>query len=39
VSTGRIHPDEVESDWHTNPPELNVVEALDAALGGGSFGR
>lgn len=32
VSTGRVHPDEVESDWHTKPLELDLVKALDEAL-------
>ena len=32
VSTGRVHPDEVQKDWHTNPPELDLAKALDEAL-------
>jgi murein L,D-transpeptidase YcbB/YkuD len=37
LSTGRVHPDEVENDWHTNPPELDLVPALDSALAGGDL--
>ena len=37
VSTGRFHPDEVEEDWHTNPPELDLVAALDDALARGDL--
>jgi len=32
LSTGRLHPDEVQSGWHTNPTELDVAAALDEAL-------
>lgn len=32
LSTGRVHPHEVESHWHTNPPELDFVAALEQAL-------
>ncbi len=32
VSTGRLHPDEVASDWHTNPPEVDPVAGLSEAL-------
>jgi murein L,D-transpeptidase YcbB/YkuD len=32
VSTGRVHPDEVDKNWHTNPPELDLAKALDDAL-------
>ncbi|HEV8337987.1 MAG TPA: L,D-transpeptidase family protein [Candidatus Polarisedimenticolia bacterium] len=32
LSTGRVHPDEIRSDWHTNPPELDVLAMLGRAL-------
>jgi L,D-transpeptidase YcbB len=32
LSTGRVHPDEVRDDWHTNPPELDFVAELDRAI-------
>src|SRR5262245_5651057 len=32
LSTGRVHPDEVQKDWRTNPPEIDVTAALDQAL-------
>jgi murein L,D-transpeptidase YcbB/YkuD len=32
LSTGRVHPDEIQQDWHTNAPELDLVAALDEAL-------
>jgi murein L,D-transpeptidase YcbB/YkuD len=32
LSTGRVHPDEVESDWHTKAPETDLPAALDEAL-------
>jgi L,D-transpeptidase YcbB len=38
VSTGRVHPDEVREDWHTNPPEVDVVAELDRVLGGQDLG-
>ena len=31
LSTGRVHPDEVRNDWHTNPPELDPLTKLDQA--------
>ncbi len=34
VSTGRVHPDEVKNDWHTNTPELDPLTKLDEALAG-----
>ena len=39
LSTGRVHPDEVEKDWHTNPPELDLVTALDAAITSGDLAK
>jgi len=39
LSTGRIHPDEVQRDWHTNPPELDLVKALEDALARGDLAR
>jgi murein L,D-transpeptidase YcbB/YkuD len=35
LSTGRVHPDEIRNDWHTNPPELDPLTKLDQALRGG----
>ncbi|HKQ62911.1 MAG TPA: L,D-transpeptidase family protein [Candidatus Polarisedimenticolaceae bacterium] len=32
VSTGRVHPNEIRQDWHTNPPELDLVGALASAV-------
>ncbi|HKQ97811.1 MAG TPA: L,D-transpeptidase family protein [Candidatus Polarisedimenticolia bacterium] len=32
LSTGRVHPDEIRSEWHTEPPELNLPKALSQAL-------
>ncbi|HEV8375126.1 MAG TPA: L,D-transpeptidase family protein [Candidatus Polarisedimenticolia bacterium] len=32
LSTGRVHPDEIRSEWHTNPPELDLSGALRKAL-------
>lgn len=32
VSSGRVHPGEVQSDWHLKPPEIDVEAALDQAL-------
>jgi murein L,D-transpeptidase YcbB/YkuD len=32
LSTGRVHPDEVQKDWRTSPPEIDVAAALDQAL-------
>ncbi len=29
LSTGRVHPDEIRNDWHTNPPELGPLTKLD----------
>jgi len=34
LSTGRVHPDEIRNDWHTNPPELDPLTKLDEALEG-----
>jgi L,D-transpeptidase YcbB len=31
LSTGRVHPDEIRNDWHTNPPELDPLTKLDQA--------
>ncbi len=32
LSTGRVHPDEVRNDWHTNLPDLDPLTKLDRAL-------
>jgi L,D-transpeptidase YcbB len=32
LSTGRVHPDEIHSEWHTEPPELDLPKALGQAL-------
>lgn len=32
LTTGRVHPDEIRNDWHTNPPELDPAAKLDLAL-------
>lgn len=32
LSTGRVHPDEIRSEWHTEPPELDLPKALGTAL-------
>ena len=32
LSSGRMHPDEIRNDWHTNPPELDPLTKLDEAL-------
>lgn len=32
LSTGRVHPDEVRSDWHTNSPEIDYVDVLSRSL-------
>jgi len=32
LATGRVHPDEVQQDWHTHPPEVDIAAALDEAL-------
>jgi L,D-transpeptidase YcbB len=37
LSTGRVHPDEIRSDWHTNPPELDPLTKLDRALKDGDL--
>ena len=34
LSTGRVHPDEIRNDWHTNPPELDPLTKLGEALKG-----
>jgi len=34
LSTGRVHPDEIRNDWHTNPPELDPLTKLDEAFEG-----
>jgi murein L,D-transpeptidase YcbB/YkuD len=33
LSTGRVHPNEVQQDWHTNAPEVDVAAALEEAVG------
>jgi murein L,D-transpeptidase YcbB/YkuD len=37
LSTGRVHPDEIRNDWHTNPPELDPLTKLDQALKDGDL--
>src|SRR5678815_3988852 len=32
LSTGRVHPDEIRNDWHTNLPELDPLTKLNQAL-------
>ena len=32
LSTGRVHPDEIRNDWHTNLPDLAPLTKLDRAL-------
>lgn len=39
LSTGRVHPDEIHSEWHTRPPELDLPGALSKALQGGDLER
>ena len=39
LSTGRVHPDEIRSEWTTEPPELDLPGALDKALHERSIGR
>jgi L,D-transpeptidase YcbB len=34
LSTGRVHPDEIRNDWHTNLPDLDPLTKLDQALEG-----
>jgi murein L,D-transpeptidase YcbB/YkuD len=33
LSSGRLQPQEVEEDWHTRPPDLDLVAALHDAIG------
>ena len=33
VSSGRVHPDEVRHEWHTNAAALDLVGSLNRALG------
>ncbi len=37
LSTGRVHPDEIRNDWHTNPPELDPLTKLDQARKDGTL--
>src|SRR4029434_6496774 len=39
LSTGRVHPDEIHSEWHTHPPELDLPGALAKALEGSDLER
>ena len=32
LATGRVHPDEIRSDWHTDPPDLGPLTKLGDAL-------
>jgi len=34
LSTGRVHPDEIRNDWHTDLPDLDPLTKLDRALMG-----
>lgn len=34
LATGRVHPNKVGSDWHTNPPELAALSKLHQAFRG-----
>src|SRR5689334_3585138 len=34
LATGRVHPDEIRNDWHTNLPDLELLTNLDRALEG-----
>ena len=34
LSTGRVHPDEIRNDWHTNLPELDPLTKLEQARDG-----
>ncbi len=34
LSSGRVHPDEIRNDWHTNLPDLDALTKLDRALEG-----
>ena len=37
LTSGRVHPDEVRSEWLTEPPELDLPATLDKALAEGHF--
>lgn len=37
LSTGRVHPDEIHEDWHTNRPELDPLTKLAEALRGNTL--
>ncbi|HZN03930.1 MAG TPA: L,D-transpeptidase family protein [Candidatus Polarisedimenticolia bacterium] len=39
LSSGRVHPDEIRSEWLTEPPELDLPGALDKALAEGRLER
>jgi len=37
LSTGRVHPDEIRDDWHTNSPELDPLTKLGETREGGKL--
>ncbi len=39
LSTGRVHPDEVRNDWHTNLPDLDPLTKLDRAFLGDNLSQ
>jgi murein L,D-transpeptidase YcbB/YkuD len=39
LSTGRVHPDEVKSEWKSEAPALDIGKPLDAALAGKDIAR
>ena len=39
LSTGRVHPDEIRSEWHAEPPELDLPKALETALQNGDLAK
>ena len=39
LSTGRVHPDEIHSEWHSEPPELDLAKALETALQQGDLAK
>jgi len=39
VSTGRVHPDEIRNDWHTNGPDLALLTTLEQAPTGDALAR
>ncbi len=39
LSTGRVHPDEIRSEWHAEPPELDLPKALETSLQNGDLAK